>query len=94
MLVRCPFQFFEVSIHSVIVRIRQTVFIALALPLMEVFMHLPHIVKQVANTNTIGLIAKLILIGFHRLSQFTVLTPDKWVGRHVILRLRLSCLPL
>ena len=71
------FQRREMCGHSVIVRIRQSVFIPLTLPLMEVFMHLPHIVKQVAKPYQIGLIVYFILIGFHgisgirRLSRFS-----------------------
>ena len=57
-------------------------------------MHLPHIVKQIADTDTIRLIAKLILICFHGISHITLLTPEQWVGRHVTLRLRCSCLPV
>ncbi len=57
------------------VGIRQSVLIALTLPFMEIRMHLPHIVKQIPKPNTIGLIAKLILIGFHGLSSIKSLTP-------------------
>ena len=80
MRVRRPFQIRQVSRHGVIVRIRQPVFVALTLPLMEVFMHLPHVVKQVAKTNTIRLVTKLIFIGFHGLSSTKSLTPNQWVG--------------
>ena len=31
---------------------------------------------------------------FHGLSHITLLTPNEWVGRHVILRLRSLCLPV
>ena len=37
---------------------------------------------------------KFIFCVSHRFSQTTGLTPFKWVGRHVTLRLRLNCLPL
>ena len=43
-------------------------------------MHLPHIVKQIADTDTIRLIAKLILIGLHGTSSIKPLTPEQWVG--------------
>ena len=93
MRVRPPLEFCKVRRHHRILRIRQSVFISLTLPLMEVFMHLPHIVKQVTKTDTIRLVTKLIFIGFHGLSSIKSLTPTKWVGRHVTLRLRLVCLP-
>ena len=68
MRVRRPFQIRQVSRHGVIVRIRQPVFVALTLPLVEVFMHLPHIIKQIANPNTIRLIAEFIFVSFHGIS--------------------------
>ena len=43
-------------------------------------MHLPHIVKQIADTDTIRLITKLILIRFHGTSSIKPLTPEQWVG--------------
>ena len=55
-------------------------------------MHLPHIIKQIAKTDTIGLIAKLILVGFHGISQHTVFNPIQ-VGRHthnLVIMLELS----
>ena len=93
MRVSASLQLCQVRAHRIIVRIRQPVFIPLTLPLMEVFMHLPHIIKQVANPNTIGLMTKRILIGFHGISSIKPLTPNEWVGRHVTLRLRSLCLP-
>ena len=80
MWMRGAFQLRQVSAHSSIARIRQSVLIALAVPLMEIRMHLPHIVKQVSKSNTVGLIAKLILKGFHGLSSIKSLTPEQWVG--------------
>ena len=87
-----PLEFCEVRAHCSVVRVWQPVFIAVALPLMEVFMHLPHIVKQVTKTNTIRLITELILIGFHGLSHITPLTPNEWVGptRHLAMTLIMS----
>ena len=88
------FAYRQMCSHRVVIRIRQATFVALTLPLMEVFMHLPHIVKQVAKPNTIRLVAKLILIGFHGISSIKFpLTPKQWIGRHVTLRLRWLCLP-
>ena len=81
-----PFQIGQVCRHRRIVRIRQSISIPLILPPMEIVMHLPHIVKQIANTDTIRLIAKLIFIGFHGLSSLKPLTPFQWVGRHRTLR--------
>ena len=60
------FQIRQVGRHSVIVRIRQSASIPCVLPPVEIVMHLPYIVKQVADTDTIRLIAELILIRFHR----------------------------
>ena len=87
------FQIRQVSRHGIVVRIRQPVFISLTLPFMEIRMHLPHIVKQVAKSYRIRLTAELILIGFHGISSIKSLTPAKWVGRHVALQLRFACLP-
>ena len=88
-----PFQLRQVRTHSSIVRIRQTVFVTLTLPLMEIYMHLPHIVKQVTYTDTIRLIIKRIFISFHGISSIKSLTPAKWVGRHIAVWQRLACLP-
>ena len=63
-----PFQIRHVDAHSRIVRIRQTVFISLALPLMEILVDLPHIVKQVAKSYGIRLTTELIFIRFHGIS--------------------------
>ena len=87
------FQIRQVCRHRRIVRIRQSLSIPFVLPPMEVVMHLPHIVKQIANAYQVRLIAKFILIRFHDLSSIKSLTPDKWVGRHTVKRLCLSCLP-
>ena len=87
------FQIRHVCRHRRIVRIRQSFSIPLVLPPMEIVMHLPHIVKQVTKTDRIRLITKLILIRFHGISSIKSLTPDKWVGRHTVKRLCLSCLP-
>ena len=80
MWVCCSLQIGQVGRHGVIVRIRQPVFIAVSLPVMEIRMHLPHIVKQVPKTDTIRLVIKWILIGFHGLSSLKSLTPFQWVG--------------
>ena len=72
--------FRQVGTHCRSVRIRQPVLIPLTLPLVEIGMHLPHIVKQVPDTDTIRLMTKLILIRFHGLSRITLLTPVQ-VGR-------------
>ena len=94
MWVRRAFQLGYMRTHRSMVRIRQSVLIALTLPLMEVFMHLPYIVNQVANADRIRLVIKRIFVGFHGLSHITPLTPIEWVGRHVTLRLRSICLPV
>ena len=87
------FQIGQMSRHGIIVGIRQSILIALALPLMEIRMHLPHIVKEVSKPNTIRLFAELILIGFHGISSIKSLTPAKWVGRHIVKRQCFACLP-
>ncbi len=92
--VRRPFQRSKVIIHGIIMRIRQPIFIALTLPVMEILMHLPHVVKQIANTYGVRLFSQRIFIGFHGISSIKFpLTPFKWVGRHATLRSRLNCLP-
>ena len=48
---------------------RQSVGIPLALPLVEILMYLPHIVKQVTKTYRIRLIVYFIFIGFHGISS-------------------------
>ena len=83
----------EVIAHCRITRIRQPVLIPLTLPFMEVFMHLPHIVKQVTNADCVRLFSKRIFIGFHGVPSIKSLTPNEWVGRHVTKRLRSLCLP-
>ena len=88
------FQIRQVCRHSMIVRIRQPISISFVLPLMEVFMRLPHIVKQIAKPNAIGLIVKRIFIGFHGISHITPLSPAKWDGRHIVKRQCLACLPV
>ena len=93
MWMRAAFQILHMFTHYSIVRIRQAVFVSLVLPLMKIGMHLPHIVKQVANADCIRLIVYLILIGFHGLSRITPLTLSQWVGRHIVLRQRCECLP-
>ena len=69
-----PFQRTHVRTHSSITPIWQSLFISLTVPLMEVVMHLPHIVKQVAKAYRIRLITKLILIGLHDISHITPLS--------------------
>ena len=51
----------------------------MTLPLMEIGMHLPHIVEQVAQADRIRLVPKLILVGFHGTSSLKSLTPEQWV---------------
>ena len=81
MRMRRPFQISQVSRHGIVVRIRKpSVLVTLTLPLMEVFMHLPHIVKQVTNAYRVRLFPQWVFIGFHGLSRITPLTPVKWVA--------------
>ena len=88
------FQKSKVITHALIVYIRQPLFMPLTLPLVEIHMHLPHIVKQVANADRIRLIIKRIFIGFHGISHITPLSPTKWDGRHIVKRQCLVCLPV
>ena len=83
MWVRRAFQLGYMCAHCLITGIRQSVLIPVTLPLMEILVNLPHIVKQVTKTDRIRWIAKLILIRFHGLSRITHLTPNEWVGSHV-----------
>ncbi len=64
MWMRGSLAFRQVRSHSMIVGIRKPVFIALTLPLMEVFMHLPHIIKQVTKSYQIRLIAEFVFVSF------------------------------
>ena len=69
-------------------------------------MDITQVVKHIAESHILRMFAYLIfrrstraflftLSSFHSGSQFTVLTPAKWVGRHgVSLQQRLACLPL
>ena len=84
MWMRCTLQFGQMFTHRSVVRIRQTIFIALTLPLMEILMHLPHIVKQIAKPYQIRLISELILIRFHGISHITPFYPFPvgWQTRH------------
>ena len=50
-----PFQQCKVGRHSMIVRIRQPVFIPLTLPLMKILVNLPHIIKQITNAYCVRL---------------------------------------
>ena len=78
------FQLGHMCTHCRITRIRQSVLIPVTLPLMEIFMHLPHIVKQVTQTYTIRLIIKWIFVGFHGISHITPFNPYPvgWQTRH------------
>ena len=75
MRVRRIFQNFYVVTHTLKAHIRQTVFIPLTLPLMEILMHLPHIIQQVANAAGVRLFPKRVVIRFHRLSQYHRVNP-------------------
>jgi len=77
MRVRGAFQKSQVSTHSSMVRIRQSVLISLTLPLVEIRVDLPHIVKQVTQADYIRLITEFVFIRFHGLSHITPLSPAK-----------------
>ena len=77
MRVGCSFQNRQVSRHRVVIRIRKPGFISLTLPLMEIRMHLPHIVKQVPKSYRIALVRKLIFIDFHGI-QYQAFIPNHW----------------
>ena len=62
------FQIRQVSRQGVVIRIRQSVFIPLALPLMEILVDLPHIIKQVTNPYYVRLFSKRVFIGLHGIS--------------------------
>ena len=76
MWVRRAFQIRHVGTHRSMVGIRQPVFISLTLPLMEIRVDLPHIIKQIAKTDRIRLIIKRIFVGFHGISRITRLSPE------------------
>ncbi len=80
MRVRRLFQITQVGTHCLITRIPQSLLMPLTLPLMEILVDLPHIVKQVTNTACVRLFSKRVFIGFHGLSSLKSLTPNEWVG--------------
>ncbi|RKU13697.1 hypothetical protein C6503_15630 [Candidatus Poribacteria bacterium] len=68
----------------------------------KVVMHITQVVKHVAKTHILRMLAYLIFIRskilfflslFHGISRITPLTPNEWVGRHVVLQQRSLCLP-
>ena len=89
------FQIFRVLAHCSVVGIRQAGFVSLVLPLMKILMHLPHIVKQVANAYRIRLIVPTDIYRFSWTFTSHAFDPCiEWVGRHVTLRVTLNaCLP-
>ena len=71
------FQRRQMSRHRMIVGIRQSIFIALTLPQMEILMHFMHIVEQMTQVFIFRVFAYRIFIGSHWLSHITPLTPVK-----------------
>ena len=71
----CVFQVFYVVTHTLKVDGRQSVFVTLTLPLMEVFMHLPHIVKQVTNAYGIRLFPQAGIYRFSWTIKYQVFNP-------------------
>ena len=69
----------------------------------KVVVDITQVVKHIAQTHVLRMLAYLIFIRsatlflfsflFHWVSRLTLLTPFKWVGRHIVERLRLKCLP-
>ena len=59
----------------------------------KVVMDIAKVIKQVAQAFDLRVVAYLIFVGSHGFTSYQSLTPFKWVGRHVTLRLRLNCLP-
>ena len=49
--------------HCVIVRIRQPITVTLILPIVEILMHLPHIIYQVTETYQVRLTTQFVFIG-------------------------------
>ena len=78
-------QLCKVHRHRLIVGIRKpSVFIPLALPLVEMLVHLPHIVKQIAKTDHIRLVLKLVCEGSQdRFSRITRLSRCRWVANQL-----------
>ena len=72
------FQMFRVFTHAFKVRIGQPLLIPLTLPLMEIHMHLPHIIKQITDTDHIRLVLKLISECSHGLPCIVPLSPNQW----------------
>ena len=59
----------------------------------EVVMHITQVIKHVAGSLVLRMLTYLIFVSSHGLTSYQSLTPEQWVGRHVTLRLRCSCLP-
>ena len=92
--VRRAFQLSQMFTHRSGVGIRHSIFITLPLPLMKIRVNLPHIVKQIAKSYTIRLFNNFVCVGSHGISDIRLLTRAKWVGRHIVKRHCLACLPV
>ena len=56
-------------------------------------MHITQVIEHVAHAHILWMFAYLIFVGSHGVTSHKSLTPEKWVDRHVTLRLRCVCLP-
>ena len=59
----------------------------------EVVMHIAQVIEHVAHAHILRMFAYLVFLCSHGVTSHQPLTPVKWVGRHVALQLRLTCLP-
>ena len=69
------FQMFHVFAHALKVDGRQPILVSLALPLMKIYMHLPHIVKQVANADCVRLFSPTDIYTFSWTIKSQVFNP-------------------
>ena len=75
MRVRRAFQLGYMQTHCLVARIRESIFIALTLPRVEILVNLPHIVKQVPNADSIRLIIKADIYRFSWTIRYQAFIP-------------------
>ncbi len=101
-LFRAPEQVCQMRLQAKTPRIFPVSTVISLFQLQKVIMDIRKIVKHIAETHILGVFAQLELVCsailfllsfFHGVSRIMLLTPEQWVGRHVTLRLRCSCLP-
>ena len=103
MLVCALEQLRQMWLQTITPRIRAIDAVIAILKLEKVVMHITQVVKHITKTHILRMFTDLVFgrskmlfflsLLFHGYSRITLLTPFKWVGRHIVERLRLKCLP-